>query len=1483
MNGVTDRDAKPPRQSQQPARTRRLARGALWVLLAGLALTAVLWGFLLTPLGLSAAARLTEGAIKAASGMQARIEDVSGVFPFSLQVGRFALADANGPWLVISDARCSWAPAALFRGRVLVREIAADVIRLRRAPQMPASTTATKDEPVRLEWPPRFPTLPPILVDRLAVSRLILDKELAGQAAVIGLSGRLAESGQGAVALRLDATRLDGDKPLSFRLGGALNYADWRLAAKATLNDASGGLLASALAGPDGGPLVVAFTGDGSLAAWKGRLGASLAQKEFLAADVGLAVPLEKTAIAAFSLTAAGTLPPDLLPEAAARLVGMRPTCDAAGRLGIVSGSFSLDKLVLQTAAGSLTAEAAFDPDKDTLAATARLNVPDASRLDPALAGELAATATAAGTIARPRLDVVLSAKALRAGPLTLHAADVAARAEPAGSLDGAFPGGKITLSGTLAGLAGPGGTTLLGDALTLALAADIDAAGGVAVSKATLAGKGGGLTLTDGRVKNGRTGGQCSLDMADVAGAASLAGLRLTGALAAVADVALDETGTGQAAVTAHLTGLAGKDPGDATGSALAALLGPAPRVAAKAEFSPSGARLSELALDGKAVGLSGSGAYAAKDDGLTAKVTAKIPDMAVLGPALGSKCGGALDVSVDLSGTAEAPRLTVKGAADRLVFDDLALTRVELEGAASDVAAKPAGQLRLTARREGETARLETAFALTGKQLAIRDMRLAAPEAAFSGEAVLDTTTGRVTGKLSGNAASLAGLGRFTGLPLAGSLKLTATAGVSRASQSLACDLTAAGLRGFGLAAASLAVSANLDDLSGQPRGKGTLAAKGLAVAGCALDAVGLNVDGDGRTMALSVETKGSLPGARLLDLAAKASLAPSGRGRRLTVAALSGSLDKRKFALTAPAILTFGDGNTRLDGLVLSYDKARLTASANIGTHEAAAKATVDHFPLPLLAAFGLSGVDGTGTVVATLAGSPAKPTLTTDIRLDGLKLASEKGQGLPSLGLRAMVTVAGGKCTLTGNLAGSGKNEAVAINATLPLRFALDPFVLDVPVNSALSGRLTADSDLSDLATLLAQANTRLVGRLTADLALGGSLAAPSATGSLALAASRLENADAGLVLRNVAVRLDAAGGVLTVAKAVGEDVKGGSFAMTGKVGINDPTNGPVDLSLRLTHLRVAGLDLATVTADGALAVTGTLSRMRAAGQITLGPADINLPHSLPPDVVVIPVTLVNNPNAPKTSRAVTPPAAARHIDLDVKVTLGQAVYVRGMGLESRWAGQLAVTGTAAAPIVVGKYYVDKGRIDLFGSNLDITRGDVVFRGGTPPAPSFDIRAERTANDVTAGVTISGDASSPTIALTSTPTLPHDEILSRILFGQSASTLSPVQAAQLAQAAASLYAGGTPTSILARTRRILGLDQLTLVSGKGSMATTVLRAGKEIVKGVTVGVEQGMGAQSGAVSVEVQVTPNITVDSRVGTNNKQGVGVNWKWDY
>ncbi|MFP5258469.1 MAG: translocation/assembly module TamB domain-containing protein, partial [Acidobacteriota bacterium] len=971
-----------------------------------------------------------------------------------------------------------------------------------------------------------------------------------------------------------------------------------------------------------------------------------------------------------------------------------------------------------------------------------------------------------------------------------------------------------------------------------------------------------------------------------DLTGAASLAGLRLTGAASLAADIASDTAGTGTAKLSLDLTRLAAPAPDDTAATALAALLGQTPNLSAAAAFSPAGLTLSELALAGKGVTLTGSGRFEAAPGNLSAKASLKAADLTLLAPALGQPCAGSLELSVDLSGTAAAPRLAAKATTARVRLGDLALTGADLDLTMADAAERPSGKLALTARRDGESARLETDYALAGNRLGLRGLKLAAPDAAFAGEADIDTATGRVAGKLSGNAANLAGLGRFSGLPLAGSLKLSAMAAVPKgAGQSLTLELAAADLRLPGLTAGSLAVTANCDDLTGQPRGKASLAGKALEAGGASLASLTLTASGDGRALTLATEAKGRIGGRMDLDLAARAALAPAESGRRrLTVQTLAGSLQNRKFALSAPAALTFGSGAYRLDGLSLAFDKARITASGGLSPNEASGKASVDNVPLPLLALFGVAGIDGTAGLTASLSGSPARPQLTAEATLAGVRLAAEKGEGLPSLGVRAKAVLSGAHLDFSAAVSSKGKAEAVTVKADLPLRLSLVPFAFDMPPNGALSGQVRADADLADLATVLARVNTRLAGRLTADLALGGTLAAPSASGALALAASRLENADAGLVLTNVTLAAQAAGGVLTITKASGEDGRGGSFQLAGSLGFADPENGPVDLKLRLAHLRVAGLDLVSAAADGTLAVSGALAHMRAAGSVTLGPVEVNLPTSLPPDVTVIPVTYVNNPAAPKKKPAkAAPPAVARRLDLDLKIILGQSVFVRGLGLESRWTGQLDIKGTAAEPVIIGKYAVAKGSLDLLGSTLEITKGELAFTGSSPPTPSFDILAETTANGITAGIAITGDADSPSINLVSTPTLPRDEILARLLFGQSAGSLSPIQAAQMAQAAASLYAGGTPTSILARTRRILGLDHLSIVPGKSGMAGTVLKAGKEIFKGVTVGVEQGMGAQSGAVSVEVQVTPNITVDSRVGTDNKQGVGVNWKWDY
>jgi translocation and assembly module TamB len=61
-------------------------------------------------------------------------------------------------------------------------------------------------------------------------------------------------------------------------------------------------------------------------------------------------------------------------------------------------------------------------------------------------------------------------------------------------------------------------------------------------------------------------------------------------------------------------------------------------------------------------------------------------------------------------------------------------------------------------------------------------------------------------------------------------------------------------------------------------------------------------------------------------------------------------------------------------------------------------------------------------------------------------------------------------------------------------------------------------------------------------------------------------------------------------------------------------------------------------------------------------------------------------------------------------------------------------------------------------------------------------------------VTVNVNVSGRAFNPQITFSSVPGLPQDEILSRVLFGSSISSISTLQAVQLASSLNSLRGSG-----------------------------------------------------------------------------------------
>jgi translocation and assembly module TamB len=233
-------------------------------------------------------------------------------------------------------------------------------------------------------------------------------------------------------------------------------------------------------------------------------------------------------------------------------------------------------------------------------------------------------------------------------------------------------------------------------------------------------------------------------------------------------------------------------------------------------------------------------------------------------------------------------------------------------------------------------------------------------------------------------------------------------------------------------------------------------------------------------------------------------------------------------------------------------------------------------------------------------------------------------------------------------------------------------------------------------------------------------------------------------------------------------------------------------------------------------------------------------------------------------------------------LNVEVNSPGRAFLRGRGLDSEWQGSVKITGSVGKPVMTGKFSVVRGHFDFMGKRFELQQGTLTLDPSLPSSPLLDVLGECHANDLTARVQLSGSASAPEVTLSSEPELPSDEVLSRLLFGRGVAHVTPMQAVRLAQAARTLASGGG-FDFMGRTRQMLGVDQLEVRQSGEDVEGASLSAGKYLREGVYLEVEKGVGPKSGRTSVEIEVTPNITLETEIGENAEGGAGINWKKNY
>jgi translocation and assembly module TamB len=380
------------------------------------------------------------------------IEGLHGPLPAVAGASRVTLADADGVWLTMEEARLALDYSALLRGAFRVEAVEAARIEVSRLPRPPEETPPEPRQPAQGVLP-RLPNLPvAVELDRLEVRKLEIGAPVLGTAAAFAVSAN-ARLGDGALRAALEARRLDAEGRAALDL--RLAPAEDRLHAKATVREGPDGLLPALLKQP-GQPAELDFSLDGPASGAVLDLRASLGPDLELAAGGTVRAAADGSAGAALDGTARlrALLPPDIAPLADEAEFSLRADLGADRRVVV-------DRLDLRVPAGAVSATGQADLSTEALDLRVALELPEAARLRPLVPESLRWSAVGAearigGTFAEPSVDLAVRPDGFGTG---IPQADALLGPTPRLSLRAALPGPRFdaSLEGAAASLSARG------------------------------------------------------------------------------------------------------------------------------------------------------------------------------------------------------------------------------------------------------------------------------------------------------------------------------------------------------------------------------------------------------------------------------------------------------------------------------------------------------------------------------------------------------------------------------------------------------------------------------------------------------------------------------------------------------------------------------------------------------------------------------------------------------------------------------------------------------------------------------------------------------------------------------------------------------------------------------------------------------------------------------------------------------------------
>ncbi|HDR0612426.1 autotransporter assembly complex protein TamB [Pasteurella multocida] len=363
----------------------------------------------------------------------------------------------------------------------------------------------------------------------------------------------------------------------------------------------------------------------------------------------------------------------------------------------------------------------------------------------------------------------------------------------------------------------------------------------------------------------------------------------------------------------------------------------------------------------------------------------------------------------------------------------------------------------------------------------------------------------------------------------------------------------------------------------------------------------------------------------------------------------------------------------------------------------------------------------------------------------------------------------------KLTLNADL----QNNHLVVNSNVLLQdqgnVSANLEVKDLTQARQLGGSLIIHQLNLDIFNQLLSNNEVITGDIVANLKFAGTLNAPNLNGQFKLAR---------LNAKMKSLPFDIEGGELALNFAGNRSTLNGHIKtpdsrlnLEGDASWQNLDNWTSRLHAKADQFKVDIPAMAKLKISPNVEITASPKRLQLTGNIDIPWARIEI-ESLPESAVSVSpdeVILDNQTTQKVTAKLPSKTKSGMEILSDLKINIGQDVYLNAYGLKTNLNGLLSVRQEKGNLGLFGQIHLTNGRYASFGQDLLIRKGMISF-SGQPSQPMLNIEAIRNPESmdtagVVAGIKVLGLAESPEIKVFSEPGMSQDQALSYVLTGRS----------------------------------------------------------------------------------------------------------------